>query len=159
MSAGHGTHQGTPIELALARAHGVLPDQGPIGVFIHHNTLHAFQHLSFHEAVQKGAGDLNARPYLSLPEFRAAMHSGRIADDDLRHEIQARLGTRDAEEVLPGLTLAALWHELIATDADTNDAAGLEFAVRAGIAPPCADLPMWLACVARTARGPRSRQA
>ena len=157
MSAGHGAHQGTPIERALARAHGVLPDQGPIGVFIHHNTLHAFQHLSFHEAVQKGAGELNARPYLSLPEFRAAMHSGRIADDDLRHEIQARLGSRAAEEVLPGLAVADLWHELIVTDADTDDAAGLEFAIRAGLARPCADLPLWQACVARTARGSRVR--
>ncbi|MDQ8160895.1 MAG: Na-translocating system protein MpsB, partial [Gemmatimonadota bacterium] len=58
---------------ALAAAHGILPDQGPIGVFIHHNTLHAFQHLPFHEGVQAGAAALGARPYLSLREFRAAL--------------------------------------------------------------------------------------
>ena len=62
MSAGHSSHSDTPIGRALARAHGVLPDQGPIGVFIHHNTLHAFQQLRFHEAVQAGADALGARP-------------------------------------------------------------------------------------------------
>ena len=76
----------------------MLPDQGPIGVFIHHNTLHAFQHLPFHEGVQAGADALGARPYLSLREFRAALRRGRIADADLRHEIarRARRARREA---------------------------------------------------------------
>ena len=154
--AGHDTHGGTPVERALSRAHGVLPDQGPIGVFIHHNTLHAFQQLRFHEAVQTGAASLDARPYLSLGEFRAAMRTGRIADADLRHEIQAALGERAGDEVLPGLTRAELWHELIASDADNDDAAGLEFTVRTGLGRPCADLPLWQACVARAELGPRA---
>ena len=62
MSGTHGALPADPYDRALARARGVLPDQGPIGVFIHHNTLHAYQHLPFHEGVQAGAADLGARP-------------------------------------------------------------------------------------------------
>ncbi|HEY6506787.1 MAG TPA: putative inorganic carbon transporter subunit DabA, partial [Vicinamibacterales bacterium] len=135
MSAGHQPHaSGDPVDRALARAHGVLPDQGPIGVFIHHNTLHAFQHLPFHQAVQLGADQLGARPYLSLREFRALIHSGRIAEADLRHEIAAVLGERAAALVLPGLSTGDLWHALTVSDADTDDATGLEFTVHTGIA-------------------------
>ncbi len=74
------------------RAAGVLPDQGPIGVFVHHNTLHAYQHLPFHEGVQAGADALGAEPYLTLPAFRAAWREGRIDDADLRTEIGRALG-------------------------------------------------------------------
>ncbi len=64
---------GAAIERALEHARHVLPDQGPIGVFVHHNTLHAFQHRPFHEAVPAGAALLGARPY---PRATSARHSG-----------------------------------------------------------------------------------
>ncbi len=143
-----------PIARTLERARGVLPDQGPIGVFIHHNTLHAFQHLPFHEGVQAGADALSARPYLSLREFRDALTAGRIDDADVRREIDIALGPRASEPVLSGLTRAELWHQLMVTDADTDDAAGLEFTIRAGIAPECSHQPLWEACLARARRGP-----
>lgn len=143
-----------PIERALERARGVLPDQGPIGVFIHHNTLHAYQHLPFHEGVQAGAEALSARPYLSLRQFRDALASGRIDDRDVRREIALALGPRGPETILPGLTRAELWHQLMVTDADTDDAAGIEFTIRAGIARECANLTLWEACLARARRGP-----
>ncbi len=132
----------------------MLPDQGPIGVFVHHNTLHAFQHLSFHDAVQAGASDLGARPYLSLTEFRAAVQSGRIALDDVRSEIDEALGDRRGDEVLPRLSRAGLWRVLLLADCDGDDAAGLAFAIKAGLAEPCQDPALWEACLARVSRGP-----
>jgi uncharacterized protein YbcC (UPF0753/DUF2309 family) len=143
-----------PLARALARASGLLPDQGPIGVFVHHNTLHAFQHLPFHEGVQAGADALGARPYLSLREFRAALRAGRIADDDVRHEVAAALGARGRDPVLPGLTRQGLWHELMVADCDGDDDAGLAFTIDAGIAAECRDLPRWQAALARVGRGP-----
>src|SRR6187399_688537 len=93
-----------PVDRAIARARGVLPDQGPIGVFIHHNTLHAYQHLPFHEGVQAGAEALGARPYLSQREFRDQLRAGRIADADVRECITRVLGDSARETVAPGLT-------------------------------------------------------
>jgi len=40
----------------------ILPAQGPITVFIHHNTLHAFEDLPFDQAVQKGAQIYGCQP-------------------------------------------------------------------------------------------------
>ncbi|MGE0362939.1 MAG: DUF2309 domain-containing protein [Vicinamibacterales bacterium] len=154
MAADHHALPDDPVERALVRAAGLLPDQGPIGVFVHHNTLHAFQHLSFHEAVQAGADATGARPYLSLAQFRAALASGRIAASDLDHEIGAAVGARAAESVAPGLTRAGLWRVLLADDASGDDAAGLAFTIDAGIAVECRDPHLWRAVLARVERGP-----
>jgi uncharacterized protein YbcC (UPF0753/DUF2309 family) len=150
-----GTSAGAdPIARALERAAGILPDQGPIGVFIHHNTLHAFQHLPFHEGVQAGAAALGARPYLELDQFRAHVRSGRIAEADVLVEIDAALGDRGREPVLPGLTRRRLWLTLLTADCEAEDAPGLTYTLRRGTAPVCADLPLFDACRARVSGGP-----
>jgi uncharacterized protein len=144
-----------PVTRALAAAHGILPDQGPIGVFIHHNTLHAFQHLPFHEGVQAGAAALGAKPYLSLREFRAALSAGRVAASDVRAEIDRVLGVRGSEPVLAHLTRAELWQLLTITDADSDDAAALAYLIQEGVAPVSEDPALWAACLARVSHGPR----
>lgn len=155
MSGGHpaGLPEG-PLERALARARGVLPDQGPIGVFVHHNTLHAYQHLPFHEGVQAGADALGARPYLSRREFTAAFRQGRISEDDVRHEVARALGARADEPLLPSMTRAALWRCLLVETCEPDDVAGLAFAIDTGVAEECRDPDLWQACLARVSRGP-----
>ncbi len=65
----------------------MLPSQGPITVFVHHNTLHAYEHLPFSEAVIKAADDYDCHPYLREEDYRVALQSGRIAPIDLEREL------------------------------------------------------------------------
>jgi len=61
----------------------LLPAQGPIGVFIHHNTLHAFQNLPFEQAVVEASKIFKTEPYMREDAYRAALWSGRIRLRDL----------------------------------------------------------------------------
>ncbi|MBM3768868.1 MAG: DUF2309 domain-containing protein, partial [Acidobacteria bacterium] len=68
---------------AMEHTAHLLPAQGPIGVFIHHNTLHAFQHKRFEDAVVDAAEVFGAEPYMTLADYHAQYASGRITLDDI----------------------------------------------------------------------------
>ena len=57
-----------------------LPTQGPIKDFVHHNTLHAVQHLPFHEGIALAAKIFGARSYLPLADYQKMYKNGRIKD-------------------------------------------------------------------------------
>ncbi|MBL8210796.1 MAG: DUF2309 domain-containing protein [Bryobacterales bacterium] len=71
------------IEHIVRHAAHLLPAQGPIGVFVHHNTLHAFQHLPFEEGVLAAARTFGTEPYLDEEAYRAEMRQGRIQASDI----------------------------------------------------------------------------
>src|SRR3954451_14791167 len=71
------------VRLALQQASHVLPVQGPIGVFVHHNTLHAFEALPFEEAVLEAADLFGAEPYMAEARYRQEIARGRIAAQDI----------------------------------------------------------------------------
>lgn len=77
-----------------------LPAQGPINVFIHHNTLHAFEHLPFDEGVQAGARLFGCQPYLSEDRYRQELKRGRIQIADLLAVIREDLGPAADEPIL-----------------------------------------------------------
>jgi len=89
-----------PLRAAVEHAAHLLPAQGPITVFIHHNTLHAFEAMPFDQAVQAGGRTFGCAPYLDEDRYREALERGRIRFDDLR----AVLADELADQAAPGLT-------------------------------------------------------
>ncbi|MGE0791048.1 MAG: putative inorganic carbon transporter subunit DabA [Sandaracinaceae bacterium] len=98
-SASAGGHVGARATLkdAIDRAATLLPAQGPIGVFVHHNTLHAFEDAPFERAVLDAGRTLGCQPYLRESDYRDALESGRIATSDVEAELDRELARDDAE--------------------------------------------------------------
>lgn len=92
------------LEEIIRRIGHLLPAQGPIGVFVHHNTLHAFEHLPFDDAVVEASRLFGCQPYLSERRYREELERGRIQASDVDAVLAADLGTRAEAEILPGLT-------------------------------------------------------
>jgi uncharacterized protein YbcC (UPF0753/DUF2309 family) len=105
------------LEHLIDHAAHLLPAQGPITVFVHHNTLHAFEHLPFDEAVKAGAATYGCHPYLPEEFYRREVASGRIRPDDLTAVLIDDLG-EDADLLIGfmgtryHLRLAMLEHPL-----------------------------------------------
>lgn len=78
---------------ALHELKHFLPAQAPLKDFIHHNTLHAFQNLKFHQAIYSASEILGYRVSLSLSEYRAMYKDLRIREDILERVISLRKGS------------------------------------------------------------------
>lgn len=97
----------------------LLPAQGPIGVFVHHNTLHAFEHLPFERAVLEASCLFGTEPYMPEAAYRAELTRGRIRIDD----INAVLDSEPDAVVFPGLTRRSLRRAMITPGVREFDAA------------------------------------
>jgi uncharacterized protein len=96
----------------------LLPSQGPVTVFVHHNTLHMFEDFPFDTAVKAGVRRYGCNPYLPEPRYREKLAEGRILPADLERVLHADLG--EAADELIGLVgtrfhlrLAMLAHPLL----------------------------------------------
>jgi uncharacterized protein YbcC (UPF0753/DUF2309 family) len=103
----------------LDHAAHLLPQQGPIGVFVHHNTLHAFEHLPFEEAVAQAAELFVAEPYMAETAYRAELARGRIRLED----IDAVLATEPDSLIFQGLTRRSLRRAMMTPGVREFDAA------------------------------------
>jgi hypothetical protein len=72
-----------------------LPAQAPLKDFIHHNTLHAFQHLKFEKGIRKASEMFGYKVSLSLEEYRALFSSKKINEDILDQKIKERKGSEN----------------------------------------------------------------
>jgi uncharacterized protein YbcC (UPF0753/DUF2309 family) len=104
---------------AVNEAAHLLPQQGPIGVFVHHNTLHAFEHLPFEQAVVEAGKLFGAEPYMSEGAYRAELARGRIRIED----IDAVLDGEPDAIVFPQLTRRSLRRAMITPGVREFDAA------------------------------------
>ena len=82
-----------------------LPAQAPLKDFIHHNTLHAFQNLKFHDALRYASKMFGYKTSLSLEEYRKFYHSHRIRKEVLMKVIAERKGTEHVQELIHNLLL------------------------------------------------------
>ncbi len=91
----------------------LLPAQGPISIFIHHNTLHAFEHLPFEEAVERAAEELGREPFLAEPRYREKLASGRILAKDVDSLLVQQLGASGAADVAGAGSRLDLWRAVV----------------------------------------------
>lgn len=124
------------LDAALEHASHVLPAQGPIGNFVHHNTLHAYQHLPFHDAIRAASSLHDAEGYLSESQYRRALHEGRFKEADIERamELRARALGADAHERIGGHSRLALERLLLHYGLRRHE--GLPFALRPDLPKP-----------------------
>lgn len=84
----------------IEHAAHILPAQGPITVFVHHNTLHAFEDLPFEQGVVEGGRTFGCHPFLSEDRYRKKLDNGRIRIQDLEAVLLDDLG--ESSEILIG---------------------------------------------------------
>jgi len=72
---------------AIAHLEHVLPGQAPIREFVHHNTLHGYQHLTFPEALHSAYELTGAYGYETEEKYREYFSKDRINLDDLNKSL------------------------------------------------------------------------
>lgn len=116
---------------ALEHARHYLPAQNPLERFVHHNTLHAFESHSFHDALAIAGQLFGTASYMAESQYRACLGTGRITDDDLRSVLEEGI---EAEEVLPGITRRHLADLALRHGVTTDDDAAVAFELSEGTA-------------------------
>lgn len=73
-----------------------LPAQAPLKDFVHHNTLHAFQNLPFHQALKQAKIQFGFKGYLALESYRELYREGKIKGIILKNVLEDHFGETEA---------------------------------------------------------------
>ncbi len=87
------------LQETVEHAAHLLPAQGPITVFIHHNTLHAFEDLPFEEAAKEALRIFGCQVYLPEDQYREALRRGRIRYAELKRILETDLAESARQRV------------------------------------------------------------
>ncbi|GII66797.1 UPF0753 protein [Sphaerisporangium krabiense] len=101
----------TDIPDMVRQAAALLPEQGPLQAFVHHNTLHAFEDLPFDDAVATAGRLFGTEPYQSEAAFAGHLASGRIRPEDI-DAVVAEAGIDDGPPLVPGGPTRRRFHAL-----------------------------------------------
>ncbi|WNB76395.1 DUF2309 domain-containing protein [Methylomonas koyamae] len=106
------------VRQALEHLDHVLPGQAPIHDFVHHNTLHGFQHLPFEQALAEFTELTGIDCYLPAEQFREFYRQQRITDCDLDAALQQRFGSALTEPLAgcPGAARRELYRAVLLHD-------------------------------------------
>jgi uncharacterized protein YbcC (UPF0753/DUF2309 family) len=128
----------------------VLPAQAPIRDFVHHNTLHGFQHLPFPEALAAAHRLTGAMPYLPEQQFREFFRQGRITGEDLAAALEeAGIGGLE-DTVAAGFRRRQVLLSSLLESAEPPAPARLAWEIRENGRE---DEKLWAACLARCVPG------
>ena len=72
-----------------------LPAQQALKDFIHHNSLHAFQHQKFYDGIFKASRIFGFQVHLQLSEYRDMYRTGRIRGDVVDRVLEWRKGKKE----------------------------------------------------------------
>ena len=88
------------LEEIIAELKHFLPQQAPLKDFIHHNTLHAFQQSTFHDALHRANELFGYKTYLQLSDYRLLFEQGTICQIALDYSLNLHDAKQIKERVL-----------------------------------------------------------
>ena len=88
------------LDSVLHKLKHYLPVQAPLKDFIHHNTLHAFQQITFHDALNRANEIFGYKTYLQLADYRQLFERGKISSAALDHSLTQHNALQIKDKVL-----------------------------------------------------------
>ena len=141
----------------IEHASHLLPAQGPIRVFIHHNTLHAFEDREFEQAVVDASRIFGTEAFMAERNYRAALASGRIRERDIDAVLDVRC---TGHTTLAGgrVTQRALWRAMLLNQVEVRTDAEAAWELEEGEALGAGNADAderWDVCLSAVSRTPR----